>query len=1127
MFKVKTKKLSRMLMLIVAATLVVPSVSSASVVKEQDSSKVGYGGAAATEDPDASRAAMTILDQGGNAVDAAIAAAAAQGVTRPYSGGIGGGGMMLIYLAEEDRYITIDNRSAASQSFGPDSLFNPETGLVYPEATRISSGAATSVPGAVKAWEEALGEYGTMTLKEVLQPAIEIAEKGFLADSNYVRETTQNANRFKLFESTSAVFLDENGQSPIAGSIVKNPDIAHTYRLIGEHGSQIFYEGEIAEAMVDTINNPPLVNNPDFSSVSSQWSPEFGVLPGAMTLDDLKNYDTITRKPTKVAYRDYEIYGIPPSSSGGITVGETLNILEEYDLSNMPKTQALHYYLEASRYAFADRREYIGDPDMSLVPTDGLLSKGYAEERRRNISDDQATIGQIAPGNPWPYQENPDKWPDPPTEKTDAFYYNFAGADGSLWDSSKFHRLDTGPQSSPYDAEFDIVGNSGRLKVNERKEGRGSAYGRATANMDALENSQLDVRFKSNSLGDNQRLRFWLQSDVWRSGSTTPANGYGVEINTETNEMLLYLSKNSSLRTLERVEFDLTTDWHDLQFKVEGNELTARVWGDQPGGEDAEDGTGPQEWSVSHTLSANDQLEEQRGMMLISAINFEYDETVTFSFDEVKVTDLGEIEIPGEPEEPIIPESFTYEFEGELGDSWDSGKFNLVEEGASFTIAEDGGEVRFEAPPGNYASSFGKSDPLMEDFKDGEITMSFRLENPKETQNRKLRLWLRADDWTSARSTIINNAFGVEIDTANNRLTLNQGSTVLNSHSHIWSEDWMQLKVRVEGEELKARLWENGTDEPETWDLEATVDEKAGKVLIGYHGLAQSSLDGEDAFRIGELSIEPINITVDEDAIAEEEQSEADESTIHLAVSDKDGNIVSYTSTIVSIGGNGMVVPGYGFLMNNALYGRIPTQHPSHPNYPRPGMRSLSSMSPTLVMKNGDPVLTVGAPGSDTIITTVLQIMINNLEFGMPLSDAIAEPRISQRNNFNGLTDYEEIFLTTYPNEELRTTIAELEEMGHRFNAATAVQGIGAAIGIEFLENGKVRPSTEPIRRGGGSAMVQSLVPIEEDDKPGQGPPPGKRPVDPPGKSPKPPGQPGPPIDSPGKSKGKGNNPFN
>jgi gamma-glutamyltranspeptidase len=1117
MTRPKLKPLIGLLIFTMLLTVVLPYSTIADVVKEQDSSIVGYGGAAATEDPDASKAAMTILQQGGNAVDAAIAAAAAQGVTRPYSGGLGGGGMMLIYLAEQDRYITIDNRSAASESFGPAAFINPETGLVYPEATRISSGAATSVPGAVKAWEEALKEYGTMTLEEVLQPAIEIAENGFVADSNYVRETTENANRFRLFESTKKVFLDDNGQVPAAGSIVKNPDMAHTYRLLAEHGSSVFYEGEIAEAMIETVNTPPVVENPNFSGVNSQWSSEFGVVPGSLTLDDLKNYEVTTREPIKTTYRDYEIYGVPPSSSGGITIGETLNILEAYKLSEMPRTQALHYYLEASRYAFADRRQYIGDPAFTTVPVNGLLSKGYATERRYNIQDNQATIGQIAPGNPWPYEENPDQTPEPPTEDPYAFSYSFLGNDGDSWESSKFHRLDTGPQSSPYDAEFSLIDNSGRLKVNERKDGRGSAYGRATSNMDALANSQLDIRFKTDNLGGDQRLRFWLHADVWRSGSTTPNNGYGVEINAQTSELILYRSKNSSLKSLERIPFDLTKDWHDLRFKVEGNELTAQVWGDPVSNDDSDGEAEPREWSVSHRLTESDRLDDQNGRFLISAINFEYEDPVSFYLDEARVTDLGEIEIPEVPEEPEDTGHFVYEFNGEIGDQWDSSKFNLIEEGATFTIAEDGGEVRFHAPPGSYVSSFGKADPIMNDFTDGEVLLSFRLENPKETQNRRLRLWLRADGWSSARSTVVNGGSGVEIDTNSNKLILHSGSSSA-SIDHNWSEEWLYLKVRAEGNQMKARLWEKGTTEPNEWDLETSIEEKSGKVLMGFHGLTQSSLNGEDAFRIGELSIMPLE--TDEDTAAEAEISDADESTIHLAVSDKDGNIVSLTSTIVSIGGNGMVVPGYGFLLNNALYGRIPTVSPSHPNYPRPGMRSLSSMSPTLVMKEGKPVLTVGAPGSDTIITTVLQIILNHLEFGMPLSGAIAAPRISQRNNFNGLADYEEIFLTKYPDEELKETLAELEKMGHRFNAVKAVQGIGAAIGIEFLDDGRVRPATEPLRRGGGSAMVQSLEPIANDEKPGNGPPDGKRPITPPGHGGTPPGlenRPDLPIDPPGK----------
>jgi gamma-glutamyltranspeptidase len=826
----------RLSILTILLTVLIPCSSYAEVIKDQVSSVTGYGGAVATEDPDASRAAITILNKGGNAIDAAIAAAAAQGVTRPYSGGIGGGGVMLVYLAEEDRYVSIDHRSAASQTFGPDTFVNPKTGSVYPRSTRISSGASTSVPGAVKAWEEILEQYGTMSLAQVLQPAIHIAENGFLADSNYVSETRSNASRFRLFESTKDVFLNKSGEVPEEGSIIKNPDLARTYRLIAEHGSDIFYEGEIAEAIIKAVNSPPVVRDPEYSKVSSRWESEFGVLDGEMTLDDLKNYEVITREPTKVEYHDYEVYGIPPSTSGGVTVGETLNILEPYDLESMPKAQALHYYLEASRYAFADRHAYLGDPDFVEIPVEGLLSKGFAEERRRHIRDDEAAIGYVARGNPWPYEEDPDLWPEDP-------YF--------------------------------------------------------------------------------------------------------------------------------------------------------------------------------------------------------------------------------------------------MSDQWDTSKFSVTEEGASIDMSEEGVEITFDEPPQDYGTSFGKLDPIMDEFTDGELLMSFRLENPKDNQNRRLRLWFRADDWNASRSTIVNDATGVEINTKNNTLSLKKGSTLLDIINHKWTDDWVMLKVRAEGNQLKARIWEKGTREPSNWQLETQIDEKPGKVLMGFHGLAESTLNGKDSLRIGELSINPLSSSTsleDEEMVSEEEYDDVEESTIHLAVSDDDGNIVSYTNTIVSIGGNGIVVPGYGFLLNNALYALTST-NPSHPNSPKPGMRSLSSMSPTLVMKDGKPVMTVGAPGNDTIITTVLQIVLNQLEFKMSLSDAIDEPRISQRNKSHGLADYEHMFLDEYRNKEFENTIDELKDMGHEFNAITSLRGIGAATGIEFLPNGQVRPATESMRRGGGSAMVQSFVPLPLDEQ--------------------------------------------
>jgi gamma-glutamyltranspeptidase/glutathione hydrolase len=186
---------------------------------------------------------------------------------------------------------------------------------------------------------------------------------------------------------------------------------------------------------------------------------------------------------------------------------------------------------------------------------------------------------------------------------------------------------------------------------------------------------------------------------------------------------------------------------------------------------------------------------------------------------------------------------------------------------------------------------------------------------------------------------------------------------------------------------------------------------------------------------------------------------ERGESTTHLTVSDRTGNVVSYTYTIESTGGNGIVVPNWGFLLNNELTD-FNFDSTTHPNRVEGGKRPRSSMSPTIVLRGGQPVLAVGSPGGSMIITTVLQILLNHLDFGMTLPEAIAAPRASQRNTAS--TVAEPGFVTTYG--------AALQARGHVFSSAAE---IGAATGIAFLPGGVVQAAAEPTRRGGGSALVE------------------------------------------------------
>ncbi|NEQ51167.1 MAG: gamma-glutamyltransferase [Leptolyngbya sp. SIO3F4] len=356
---------------------------------------VGSGGAVASVDADASRIGIEVLRQGGNAVDAAVATAAALGVTDPFSAGIGGGGFMVIYLHDQDRVITLDGREEAPAAVIPE-LFrdpdDPDGGNLPFFPNRISSGLAVGVPGTPLNWATALSRYGSLSLADALTPAIELAETGFTVDETFAQQVARNQARFAAFTSTSELYLP-NGEPPVVGSTFKNPDVAKTYRLLANQGVNSFYRGEIAEAIAETVQSPPVVANPAFT-----------VQPGSMTLGDLDRYEVRVRPPVVSDYRGYQIYGMGLPSSGGITVAQTLGLLESADLGDLPRGEALHRVIEAERLAFCDRNTYLGDPEYVDVPVDGLLNPDYSD----NFSLPERAEGQCTqPGNPLPYQTDP------------------------------------------------------------------------------------------------------------------------------------------------------------------------------------------------------------------------------------------------------------------------------------------------------------------------------------------------------------------------------------------------------------------------------------------------------------------------------------------------------------------------------------------------------------------------------------------------------------------------------------------------------------------------------------------------------------------------------------------------
>jgi gamma-glutamyltranspeptidase/glutathione hydrolase len=347
---------------------------------------VGYGGAVASVDPDASAAGIEILRKGGNAVDAAVATAAALGVTEPYSAGIGGGGYFVHYDAKSRTVQTIDGRETAPLTAGP-GLFL-ENGRPIPFAEAVSSGLAVGTPGTPATWQKALDKWGSKRLGSVLKPAARIAREGFTVDETFRAQTAANATRFRHFPDTAELFLP-GGELPVVGSTLTNPDLARTYAELGREGVGAFYRGDIGEDVVATVNEPPV-------DPASGWNAR----PGDLTAGDLAAYRAKVQAPTKTTYRGLDVHSVAPSSSGGTTVGEALNILESTDLSRASDVQYLHRFIEASRIAFADRGRWVGDPAFEDVPVKELLSQRYADSRACLIKDDAVLTSPVAPGDP-------------------------------------------------------------------------------------------------------------------------------------------------------------------------------------------------------------------------------------------------------------------------------------------------------------------------------------------------------------------------------------------------------------------------------------------------------------------------------------------------------------------------------------------------------------------------------------------------------------------------------------------------------------------------------------------------------------------------------------------------------
>lgn len=380
------KKLKLKALVLVIITSPILAKQSPTAIYESDAIHhpvIATQGMVSTQEAVATQIGLDILKKGGNAVDASVAIGFALAVTLPRAGNLGGGGFMVIHDAKSNKTTTLDYREMAPQKASRD-MFLDEQGEPDQKKSRFH-GLAVGVPGTVAGMIKALETYGTMPLSEVIAPAIDLAENGIVMTPDLYNSLIDLEDRLKQWDSSKAIFYKGDDYYQI-GEKLKQPDLARSLKRIAESGRAGFYTGETAERISKAVNDAG----------------------GMMAVEDFANYEAVFREPITGQYRGYEIVSMPPPSSGGTHIVQILNMLENYPIAEMGHNTAstLHLMAETMKLAYADRSEYLGDPDFVKVPIKGLTSKAYAKSLIESIGDTARPAAEIKPNNPIPFESN-------------------------------------------------------------------------------------------------------------------------------------------------------------------------------------------------------------------------------------------------------------------------------------------------------------------------------------------------------------------------------------------------------------------------------------------------------------------------------------------------------------------------------------------------------------------------------------------------------------------------------------------------------------------------------------------------------------------------------------------------
>ena len=344
----------------------------------------GKNGMVASEQGLATQVGLDILKQGGNAIDAAVAVGFALAVVLPNAGNIGGGGFMVLHDDKTGKDVAIDFREIAPAKASRDMYLDNQGNVI--DGKSLFTHDASGVPGTVAGMEYALKKWGTMPLSKVLEPAIKLADKGFIVSDVLAKTLKEEKSTLGKWPSSKAIFF-KNGEPLKSGDLLVQKDLAKSLRLIAKQGAKAFYQGEIATKIAKEMQSHG----------------------GTMTLEDLKAYKVVERQPIIGDYRGYKVVTMPPPSSGGVHLIEILNMLEHYPIKEdgVNSAKNIHHMAESMKLAYADRSEYLGDPDFVKIPVTGLTSKAYANERVKTIDDNKARLSStIKPGKPQPYESD-------------------------------------------------------------------------------------------------------------------------------------------------------------------------------------------------------------------------------------------------------------------------------------------------------------------------------------------------------------------------------------------------------------------------------------------------------------------------------------------------------------------------------------------------------------------------------------------------------------------------------------------------------------------------------------------------------------------------------------------------